>query len=501
MNIRTLMKKNFIHRRGVEDAEKKGLCLYGEKLIGLFLTAAMIFLGTVNLARASDVKNGLMVLSLDQALKLAMEKNKDILKAKEYRNQVEGRYVEERAAALPQFVIQSGISRDRDESQAAAFSSFSIPGFSQNIPVERETRSATVGVSQLLYSFGQVEAAIRAAKVGLKTADDQLLLYQQGALKDVSSAFYDVLLSKELYALAQQNLEQRMRHLDEARKKYQAGTATDYDILAAEVAVKNVRPVVIRTENLIRNSRENLRFLLGLENQEVDAEGSLSAPIGPYPVFKDSLSLAWKNRPELADLKHRIGISEELLTIAKAGNMPILNFKAGYGWQSVDYSPGQASGAVWTAGLFVTFPFFDGLRTQGKITRAKSDLSTLKIEETKLVDAIVLQTREAVNFVREAGEIVKGLSGTVDQAQRLLAMAEKGFHFGVKTRLEVDDAQLNLTQAQSNLAKARRDYLVAQTQLEWVMGTIKAPGLTQQTAKKQIVGAEKKVVQNTPTEP
>ncbi len=118
-----------------------------------------------------------------------------------------------------------------------------------------------------------------------------------------------------------------------------------------------------------------------------------------------------------------------------------------------------------------------------------------------MVDAIVLQTREAVNFVREAGEIVKGLSGTVSQAQQLLSMAEKGFHFGVKTRLEVDDAQLNLTLAQGNLAKARRDYLVAQTQLEWVMGTIKAPGLSPQTSKNQIIEAEKKVVQNTPTEP
>ena len=75
----------------------------------------------------------------------------------------------------------------------------------------------------------------------------------------------------------------------------------------------------------------------------------------------------------------------------------------------------------------------------------------------------------------ESGEIVKGLTGTVSQAQRLLAMAEKGYEFGVKTRLDVDDAQLNLQLAQSNLAKARRDHLTAQTNLQWAMGTIQAP--------------------------
>ena len=49
-------------------------------------------------------------------------------------------------------------------------------------------------------------------------------------------------------------------------------------------------------------------------------------------------------------------------------------------------------------------------------------------------------------------------------------MAEKGFEFGVKIRLEVDDAQLNLLQARSNLARAQRDYRVARVNYEWAMG-------------------------------
>jgi outer membrane protein TolC len=59
------------------------------------------------------------------------------------------------------------------------------------------------------------------------------------------------------------------------------------------------------------------------------------------------------------------------------------------------------------------------------------------------------------------GEIVKVLSGTVEQAERVLYMAEKGYEYGVKTRLDVDDAELNLGQSKGNLARAKRDYLVA----------------------------------------
>ena len=51
-------------------------------------------------------------------------------------------------------------------------------------------------------------------------------------------------------------------------------------------------------------------------------------------------------------------------------------------------------------------------------------------------------------------------------------MAEKGYEFGVKTKLEVDDAQLNVLDAKGNLAKARRDYSVALVTYAWVRGTL-----------------------------
>jgi HAE1 family hydrophobic/amphiphilic exporter-1 len=81
-----------------------------------------------------------------------------------------------------------------------------------------------------------------------------------------------------------------------------------------------------------------------------------------------------------------------------------------------------------------------------------------------------MDVRNAGNAVKEAGEIVQALSGTVKQAARLLEMAEKGYEFGVKIRLEVDDAQFNLLQARSNLARARRDYRVALVNFDWAMG-------------------------------
>jgi len=417
---------------------------------------------------AAGEGKGPEILTLPDALRITYEKNRDIGKAREYRNLVEGRYVEERAAALPQVTVSAFASRNHDESQKAFGGDF--------IPVEQDNRGVEAGVSQALFTWGQVGAAIRAAKIGLATADDQLRLFRQAAARDVTAAFYDILLAKELSGIATQNLEQKLRHLDEARRKFAAGTATDYDVLAAEVAVENARPEVIRTENLVRLSRERLRFLLGRDGREVDVSGTLVAPVTPYPSFEESLPVALRNRPDLSDLRHRTGVAGELVKIASAGDKPRLDLKAGYGWRELDAGHSDADGKVWTAGLFVTYPVFDGLRTRGKVAQAKSDERTLRIGEAKLLDSIALEVRGAIDAVQESGEIVKALSGTVAQAERLVTMAEKGFEFGVKTRLDVDDAQINLTQAKGNLARARRDYLVAQVTLRYVMGTLGESG-------------------------
>ncbi len=131
----------------------------------------------------------------------------------------------------------------------------------------------------------------------------------------------------------------------------------------------------------------------------------------------------------------------------------------------------HASGQVSSGAIVFSFPFFDGFRTEGKVAQSRSELNTLVIQAEKLKDNIRLQTVESVNALKESGEILQSLTGVVAQAERLSEMAEKGFIYGVKTHLDVQDAQLALKQARGNLAKARRDYIVARVTLQWVMGT------------------------------
>lgn len=429
------------------------------KSLALISLLSIVF-SAVSTVRAAELRT----LTLDQALAIAMDKNRDIAKAREYGKYVQGRYIEERAAALPQVGLNGSVTLAQDDSQRALLA----------LAPRQQTRAVDLVFSQPLYTWGKIGAAIRGAEVGLKTAGEQLRLYRQATWRDVSAAFHDVLLAKELLLAASENQVQKKRLLDEAQRRYAAGVATDYDVLSAEVAVENSHPAVIRGEHAIRTTRERLRFLLAMEEQEVDVIGTLEAPLESPQPYDQALVIARQRRPELNDLRYRVGIYQELVTIASADNKPRLDLKGGLGWHWLEVKDGStqsADGLAWSVGVLLSFPFFDGLKTSGKVMQARSDLATKQIEEAKLLDAIALDVRDTGNAVKEAAEIAQALGGTVRQAERLVQMAEKGFELGVKIRLEVDDAHLNLLQARSNLARAQRDYKVAKVNYEWAKGT------------------------------
>jgi HAE1 family hydrophobic/amphiphilic exporter-1 len=433
-------------------------------------------------AAAGEAQPGpVKVLTLEQALAIAAQQNRDVQKAIEYRNWVQGKYLEERAAALPQGTFGASYAWTFDDTQSKLFQNFDFGGtgggsgegsdFGKIFGGRQDLGSAQFGVSQVVFTWGQVGAAIRAAKMGFEFSDQQLRRFRQAVVRDVSAAYWNVLAARELVRITQEDVAQRERHLEETTRRQSAGTATDYDVLAARVAVENARPAVIKSQNLVRLAREQLRFLLA-EPGEVDVEGTLGATVETAPGYDALLARAMANRPELGQIRSQEGIYRELVTIARAGNKPRVDFSAGWGRKHLSLETLSSAGTNWSAAIFATVPLFDGWRTKGRVAQTRSDLASLTIEEQKLREGISVEVRTAIDALNEATEILAALRGTVEQAERLLFLSEKGYELGVKTRLEVQDAEQNLRQARYNLAAAQRDYQVARVNLDWVAGTL-----------------------------
>ncbi len=404
------------------------------------------------------------ILTLGRCLEIALEQNRDIQKAGEYQNWLQGRYLEERAQALPQVALGGALRRDSDDT----YYQFTDGLF----PKEQDITSVDVSLSQAIFTWGKIPAAIRAARLGLASGDEQLRLARQAALRDVTGAFYDVLLAQELLDIARKNLILRERHLEDAKKRFQLGTATDYDVLAAQVDLDNIRPFVIRQENAVRTAKKRLLFHLGREEAAIEVEGTLEAAPAPLPSYGEAVAVAMERRPELTNQRLLVQGYEELIRIVRSDLRPRLDLVGSYARRTLSSGDLDLDATAWNAAVVLSFPLFDGFRTKGKVMQARSQYETARLEEARLRDQVTLEVRTALDAVREARMIVEALEGTVAQAERLLQMAEQGMEYGVKTRLDVDDARVNLTQARANRAGAQHDYLVALAALRWVQGVL-----------------------------
>ncbi len=413
---------------------------------------------------AEPASSGRRVLTLSDALSIAAEKNRDVAKARAYQSWVRGKYVEERAGALPTVAATGSFGRSWDGTYAALTDGL--------FPSGQTVRTAGVSLTQTLFAWGKVGAAVRAAKDGIASAEDQLEHYRQAAARDVTEAFHDVLLAKRIEAIAKETLEQRERQLGEAERRHTLGTVTDYDVLAARVARDNQRPEVLRTASAVLVALDRLRLVLAEESGEIDVDGALEAEAVELPSFEEAVATALEKRPDLSGLVRNAAIYRQLVRIRNADDKPRLDLRANAGWQWFDAGVVSASGKVWGAGLYLSFPFFDGLATRGRVAQARSDLTRAELDLAQARDGIHVEVRTALDRARVAAEIVNALSGNVAQARRLLEMSETGRELGVKTRLEVDDALLNARAAEANLARAKRDYLVALADLRYAQGTL-----------------------------
>jgi HAE1 family hydrophobic/amphiphilic exporter-1 len=440
------------------------------------LATAMLF----GSAREAGAQEQPRVLTLEAALAIAAEKNRDVQKAAEYRNWVQGKYEEERAAALPQAKFVGAWRQSRDSSQSKLFEG-SLPGgvssdgISEIFGGRQQTLTGELQLTQVVFTFGQIGSAIKAAALGIEFSEVQLERFRQAVARDVSAAYWNVLAAREMVQIARADLEQKQRHLDEATRRHTLGTVTDYDVLAARVGVENARPAVIRAEHGVTQAREQLRFLLA-EPNPVDVVGSLEGAAEPgaatTPGYDELLARAYASRPEIKELTTQQGIYDQLIKIAASSAKPRVDFSANWGPRYLGLQSFSSSGLAWNMGVFATIPIFDGFRTKGRVAQVRSEQAQLRLDELKVRENIALEVRRAVDAAAEAAAIVASLTSTVTQAEELRGLAEKGFELGVKTRLDVQDADLNLRSARANLAAARRDYQIALVNIAWVSGTI-----------------------------
>jgi TolC family type I secretion outer membrane protein len=424
--------------------------------------------------RAIAATNVPASLTLPQCLDLALKQNPQVLKAKEDIRRTHGLIIEARAPALPQVTASGQYTRvDRDSVDRPPFFP-STPDNSLN------PWQAKIEVTQLVYSGGRIGTALRAAKLSDQIAVLGFQRVVADTLLAVRRNFYQILLDQQLVTVREQSVALLQRQLDDTKLRFDAGAVPRFNVLRAEVELANARPPFIRAQNDLRLARESLVKLLAIDSPhtqgftKITFDGKLLYEHRSCDLAQ-SLADALKQRPELTQADKQVSLAEEAINNAQAGNKPELSVFANYGIH--DYSWANDMDETrqgWNLGTRVTWPFFDGFATRGRVTQARAQREQAVFDFADARRSIELEVRQACADHLQALELLEAQKKTVEQAEESLRLAEVRFRAGSGTQLDVFSAQTALTEARSNEIQALYAYNVALAVLDRVTGrTIK----------------------------
>lgn len=412
-----------------------------------------------------------VTLTLDEALSMSMQNNRDVLIAREEVKRAEQQVREARAGAYPSITLQTFYTRNLQK--PAFFLSFDNEVQKIEIGTNNVIQSV-LSVEQPLYSGGLTGAAIEIARTYTESFYETVDQTEKNVKLQVKQQFLSILLAKEIVKVNKRTLEQAQSHFDHVNTLYSNGAASEFDLLRAEVQHANVLPKALSSENDLVLRKDMLKNLLGLPlDQELEVIGTLTPQFVPETDLDKDETGVYGRRSDYKNLELTRDIYEKRIRIERAQWFPelSLNYSFQFQGQSNNFRFGSTQRVnSQSASLDLRIPIFDGFRTSARVQQARIDVKETDYRLLRLKELIDIQIRQARVRMDDAQKRNNALSKTIQQAQKAYDISQVRFSSGQGTQLELFDAQVALEMAQLNTLQSIFDYEVAKAQWENAVG-------------------------------
>lgn len=417
----------------------------------LLLAAAVVSVLVITTA-------GAKAITLSEAVKMAMERNHDVLSAREELVKAEGLVKVARGSFYPS-VSAGAEATTREETP---------------VRQDSELYGADLTLEQTIYEGGRLRAYRAQADYNTLVALNSLSSVEQQVAYQVYEGFYSILHGEENVKTAEEALAYAENYALEMRKRREVGLATDLEVTRAEQLLVTSRKELVRAQNELESARVELARLLRLpDGRKVTADGQLEYV--PVDVeSRDSVGYALENSPDLEVLRQKVKMQEKNIDIARSDLRPSVSMSAS--WQFDDPATGitgdRDGDDTWSVRIRADFPLFDSGITKGKVEQEQATLRQSERSVEKRADelrsgikTIILELDTAENNVMES---IKNL----ELARESLRLAEVGVREGVGIQLDVLDARRSLTQARLSWASAVMNYELKAAELRKAEGRL-----------------------------
>lgn len=356
---------------------------------------------------------------------------------------------EKYSAALPK--ISSSVSAGR------------MFPFYQGLYFDTSIYSANIQITQPIYTFGKVGAAINVAR----EYDQSVNLNFNRSIQELQllglDTYYRVILSEKDLLIKRQSYSRKKELSEFLSRNFNMGSGSKAYVLSAEADLKSCLPEIIKAEQNVRSTKMVLCMITGRDlNDTVELDTtSLSMLLNEFqrPTREDALKNALEKRADLKSLNHLKNANIGGAKIFKAMYYPSIGANAQMGIEIADLENFRWMYRKWMIGVGLNWQFFDGFENSSKSQQYRSDARKLEIAskaiwksveleidtllaEYDAADSNLVASQEMLRAAGEAYDLTSelfrqgsGQLSELQQAEERFSLAEMGIiyaHYRVK---------------------------------------------------------------------
>ena len=421
-------------------------------------------------------------ISLSDAIALALKNNQDyrlaVLKARQTRERVKGAW----GQLLPVLESEASMARQYAEN-----------GFMSLSDGQYELRFL-----QLKFGInpGLFYNSLKATQEAHKIAQEELRRVRANVEYSVIRGYFGVLLAGEIVKLRRESMEVLKSNLKDVQTLYRTGSVPRFDLLQAQVQLKNLEPQLLEAENAWETAIDSFNFTLGNEGIIHTADDSVlgvesyRTPLGEAPRKIEKLALiALKNRPEIIQLEHKRELSVRAKNAASSSYIwPTLTLGGYYGLTK--YLPNEIASPVagfdfskisgtsdwqntWQFRVAATYRWSSLVPADP--ARAVEREEALKIQEAdeeiaRIKRLIGISIRTSYSRLLTSSATIRSQRENVVTAEEGLRIAREAYRAGAIKNFELLAAELSLTTAKTGYINAIHGYYTSLAELKREMG-------------------------------
>jgi outer membrane protein len=317
-------------------------------------------------------------------------------------------------------------------------------------------------------AYTQSELQVVMADAQYRSAEQELVLR-------VAQAYFDVLMAQDNVQLAEAQKTAIAEQLAQSKRNFEVGSATITDVHEAQARHDLISSQQIAAQSHLLVKQRALQQLSGIAASDLRVLNQEMSLDPPQPaVMGNWIDTAAEHNPQVVMARAGAEIADKEVSRSLSAHAPTADLVASYGENFANGGTFGFGGDTRNAivGVQVNIPLFQGMASHSKWREADANRERARQDMETARRSVELQTQQAYLGVETGISQVAALRQALKSSTSLLEASKLGQEVGVRTNLDVLNAQQQLYSTRRDLYQAEYNFLMSRLRLKAATGNL-----------------------------